>query len=87
MSRIFRNIPALALVVGALIGSAGASNAQNHRSYNNAYGPRAAYSGDYRSHRAMAPVPYQRGYYTNSFDKNQSCWQSPASLEYTGGCY
>jgi len=87
MSRIFKKIPALALVVGALIGSAGASDAQNYRHHNNAYGPRAAYSGDYRSHRAMSPVPYQRGYYTNSFDKNQSCWQSPASLEYTGGCY
>ena len=87
MSRILKNIAALALMVGALIGSAGTSDAQYYRNHNNPNGPGPAYYGAYRSHRAMAPMPSQRGYYTNSFDKNQSCWQSPASLEYTGGCY
>ena len=38
MSRIFKNIAALALMVGALIASAGTSDAQNYRYYNNAYG-------------------------------------------------
>jgi len=92
MSMIFKNIAALALVVGALIGSVGTSDAQNYRHYNNTYGWGPAYNGAYRSHRAMVPMPsqhgyYTSGYYTNSFDKSQSCWQSPASLEYTGGCY
>ena len=77
MSMIFKNIAALALMVGALVGSVGTSDAQNYRHYNNAYGSGPAYNGAYRSHRAMAPMPSQRGYYTNSFDKNQSCWQSP----------
>jgi hypothetical protein len=88
MSSVLKNIAALvAVTVGALIGSVGTSDAQNYRYYNNAYGSGPAYNGAYRSHRAMAPMPSQRAYYTNSFDKNQSCWQSPASLEYTGGCY
>jgi len=87
MSRIFKDIPALALMVGALIGSVGTSDAQNYRYHNNAYGSGPAYNGAYRSHRAMAPMPSQRGYYTNSFDKNQSCWLSPASPEFTGRCY
>ena len=90
MSRIFKNIAALALMVGALIGSVGTSDAQNYRHYNNAYGSGPAYNGAYRSHRAMAPMPSQRGYYTNpltySRDANR-CFQSPASLEYTGGCF
>ena len=81
MSMIFKNIAALALMVGALIGSVGTSDAQNYRHYNNAYGSGPAYNGAYRSHRAMAPMPSQRGYYTNS-DANR-CFQSPASLEYT----
>ena len=55
MSRIFKNIAALALMVGALIGSVGTSDAQNYRHYNNAYGSGPAYNGVYRSHRAMAP--------------------------------
>ena len=38
MSMIFKNIAALALMVGALIGSVGTSDAQNYRYYNNAYG-------------------------------------------------
>ena len=88
MSSVLKNIAALvAVTVGALIGSVGTSDAQNYRYHNNAYGSGPAYNGAYRSHRAMAPLPSQRAYYTNSFDKNQSCWQSPASLEYTGGCY
>jgi hypothetical protein len=84
MSRILKNIAALALMVGALIGSMGTSHAQNYRYYNNPPGP-ASY-GAYRSHRAMAPVPSRR-YYTNSFDSNQRCLLPPSSLEYTGGCY
>jgi hypothetical protein len=90
MSRILKNIAALALMVGALIGSAGTSDAQNYRYYNNSNGPGPAYNSAYRSHRAMAPMPSQRGYYTNSLtysNGDQRCWQSPASLEYTGGCY
>ena len=87
MRRIFKNIAALALMVAALIGSVGKSDAQNYRYYNNAYGSGPAYNGAYRSHRAMAPMPPQRGYYTNSFVGDQRCWQSPASLEYTGGCF
>jgi hypothetical protein len=96
MSGILKNIAALALMVGALIGSVGTSDAQNYRYHNNAYGSGPVYNGDYRSHRAMAPMPSQRAmepmpsqraYYTNSFDKNQSCFQSPASPEYTGGCF
>jgi len=86
MSRILKNIAALALMVGALIGSVGTSDAQYYRSYNNLYGPGPAYHGAYRGHRAMAPMPSQRGYYTNSFDSNQKCFQSPSSLEYRG-CY
>ena len=43
MSRILKNIAALALMVGALIGSVGTSDAQNYRSYNNPPGP--AYHG------------------------------------------
>ena len=86
MSRVFKNIAALALMVGALIGSVGTSDAK-YRHYKNVYGPGPTYNGAYRSHRVMAPMPSQRAYYTNSFDKNRSCWQSPASLEYTGGCY
>jgi len=38
MRRIFKNIAALALMIGALIGSVGTSDAQNYRYYNNAYG-------------------------------------------------
>ena len=97
MSSVLKNIAALvAVTVGALIGSVGTSDAQNYRYHNNAYGSGPVYNGDYRSHRAMAPMPSeramapmpsQRPYYTNSFDKNQSCFQSPASLEYTGGCF
>ena len=82
MRRIFKNIAALALMVGALIGSVGASDAQNYRYYNNAYGWGPAYNGVYRSHRAMAPTPSQRGYYTNSFNNSPKCWRSPASLDY-----
>jgi hypothetical protein len=84
MNRILKNIAVLALMVGALIGGVGTSVAQNYRYYNNPYGPGPAYHGAYRSHRAMAPMPSQRGYYTNSFDSNQRCFQSPASLEYRG---
>ena len=62
MSMIFKNIAALALMVGALIGSVGTSDAQNYRYYNNAYGPGPAYRGAYRSYRALAP------YYTNSLN-------------------
>jgi hypothetical protein len=90
MSRILKNIAALALMVGALIGSAGTSDAQYYRNHNNPNGPGPAYYGAYRSHRAMAPMPSQRGYYTNSLtysNGDQRCFQSPASLEYTGGCY
>ena len=47
MSMIFKNVAALALMVGALIGSAGTSDAQNYRHYNNAYGSGPAY---------MAPI-------------------------------
>jgi hypothetical protein len=88
MSRILKNIAALALMVGALIGSAGTSDAQYYRNHNNSYGPGPAYYGAYRSHRAMAPMPTHRGYYTNSLtysNGDQRCFQSPASLEYTGG--
>jgi hypothetical protein len=84
MNRILKNIAVLALMVGALIGGVVTSVAQNYRYYNNPYGPGPAYHGAYRSHRAMAPMPSQRGYYTNSFDSNQRCFQSPASLEYRG---
>ena len=90
MSMIFKNIAALALMVGALIGSVGTSDAQNYRHYNNAYGSGPAYNGAYRSHRAMAPMPSQRGYYTNSLNYSREvnrCWQSPGSPEYTGKCY
>jgi hypothetical protein len=80
MSRIQKNIAALALMVGALIGGVGTSDAQNYRYYNN---PGPAYHGAYRSHRAMAPMPSQRGYYSRDADR---CFQSPASLEYRG-CY
>jgi len=81
MTRLLKNIAALGLVVGALIGGVGTSDAQKYRYYKNPYGPGPAYHGAYRSHRAMAPMPPQRGYYTNS-DANR-CFQSPASLEYT----
>jgi hypothetical protein len=64
--RILKNIAVFALMVGALIGSVGTSDAQYYRSYNNPYGP--AYHGAYRSQRAMAPMPSQRGSYTNWFD-------------------
>ena len=90
MSMIFKNIAALALMVGALIVSVGTSDAQNYRHYNNAYGSGPAYNGAYRSHRAMAPTPSRRSYYTNPLtysNGDQRCFQSPASLEYTGGCY
>ena len=87
MSRIFKNIAALGLMVGALIGSVGTSDAQHYRHYNYAYVSGPAYNGAYRSHRAMAPMPPKRGYYTNSFVGDQRCLQSPASLEYTGGCF
>jgi len=87
MSRILKIIAALALMVGALTGSVGTSDAQHYRYYNNPNGRGPVYHGAYRSHRAMAPMPSQRGYYTNSFDSNQRCFQSPGSLEYTGGCY
>ena len=90
MTRLLKNIAALGLVVGALIGGVGTSAAQSYRYYNNSYGPGPAYNGAYHSYRAMAPKPSQRGYYTNSLtysgDANR-CFQSPASLEYTGGCY
>jgi hypothetical protein len=86
MSRIQKNIAALAVMVGALIAGVETSDAQYDRYYNNANGPGPAYRGAYRSHRAMAPMPSQRGYYTNSFNSNQRCFQSPASLEYRG-CY
>jgi len=82
MSRIFKNIAALALVVGALIASAGTSDAQNYSYNNNAYGWGTAYNGAYRSHRAMAPVPSQRRYYTDSFNHQPTCWVSPASINY-----
>ena len=82
MSRIFKNIAALALVVGALIASAGTSDAQNYRYNNNAYGWGPAYNGAYRSHRAMAPVPSQRSYYNDSFNNKPKCWVSPASINY-----
>ena len=90
MTRILKNIAALGLVVGALIGGVGTSDAQNYRYYNNPYGPGPAYHGAYRSHRAMAPMPSQRGYYTNPLTYSRDadrCFQSPASLEYTGGCF
>ena len=58
MSMIFKNIAALALMVGALIGSVGTSDAQNYRHYNNAYGSGPAYNGAYRSHRAMAAYAF-----------------------------
>jgi len=82
MSRIFKNIAALALMVGALIGSVGTSDAQNYRYYNNAYGSGPAYNGAYRSHRAMAPMPSQRGYSTNWFNNTPRCFQSPGSQNY-----
>jgi hypothetical protein len=84
MSRILKNILALALMVGALIEGIGTSDAQNYRYYNNAYGPGPAYHGAHRSYRATAP------YYTNSLNYSREvnrCWQSPGSLEYTGRCY
>jgi len=84
MTRVLKNIAALALMVGALIGSAGTSDAQNYRYYNNAYGRGPAYHGAHRSYRATAP------YYTNSLNNSREvnrCWQSPGSLEYTGRCY
>ena len=84
MTRILKNIAALGLVVGALIGGIGTSDAQNYRYYNNAYGPGPAYHGAHRSYRATAP------YYTNSLNYSREvnrCWQSPGSLEYTGRCY
>jgi len=66
MTRILKKIAALGLVVGTLIGGVGTSDAQKYRYYNNPYGQGPAYHGAYRSHRAMAPKPSQRGYYTNS---------------------
>ena len=87
MTRILKNIAALGLVVGALIGGVGTSDAQNYRYYNNPYGPGPAYQGAYRSHRAMAPWPSQRGYYTNSYFGDNRCFVPPSSLEYTGRCY
>ena len=89
MSRILKNIAALALMVGALIGSVGTSDAQNYPYYNNPYGPGPAYHGAYHSYRAMAPTP-QRSYYANSLNYSREvfrCWQSPGSPEYTGKCY
>ena len=82
MSRILKNIAALALMIGALIGSVGTSDAQYYRYYNNPYGPGPAYHGAYRSYRAMAPVPSQRGYHTNSFNNQPKCWGSPGSQNY-----
>ena len=82
MSRILKNIAALALMLGALIGSAGTSDAQYYRNHNNPNGPGPAYYGAYRSHRAMAPMPYQRGNYTDSFNNQPKCWVSPASMNY-----
>jgi hypothetical protein len=90
MNRILKNVAALALMVGALIGSVEISDAQYYGYYNNPHGPGPAYYGAYRSHRAMAPTPSRRGYYTNPLtysNGDQRCFQSPASLEYTGGCY
>ena len=86
MSRIIKNIAALALMVGALVGGVGISDAQN---YNNPHGPGPAYHGAYRSYRALTPTP-QRSYYTNSLNYSREvnrCWQSPGSPEYTGKCY
>jgi hypothetical protein len=83
MTRRFKNIAALALMVGALIGSVGTSDAQNYRYQNNAYGWGPAYNnGVYRSSRAMAPMPPQRGYSTDSFNNQPKCWVSPASINY-----
>src|SRR5262249_60232883 len=81
-SRFFKNIAALEWMVGALMGSVEISDAQNYRHYNNAYRSGPAYSGVYRSHRAMAPMPSQRGYYTDSFNNQPKCWISPASMNY-----
>ena len=87
MTRILKNIAALGLVVGALIGGVGTSDAQDYRYYNNPYRPGPAYQSAYRSNRAMAPKPSQRGYYTNSYSGDNRCLLPPSSLEYTGGCY
>jgi hypothetical protein len=90
MSRVLKNIAALALMVGALIGSAGTSDAQNYRYDNNPNGPGPAHNGAYHSYRAMAPIPSQRSYYTNPLNYSREvyrCWQSPGSPEYTGKCY
>lgn len=90
MNRILKNVAALALMVGALVGSVGISDAQYYGYYNNPHGPGPAYYGAYRSHRAMAPTPSRRGYYADPLpysNGDQRCFQSPASLEYTGGCY
>jgi hypothetical protein len=70
MSRIFKNTAALALMVGALIASAGTSDAQNYRYNNNAYGWGPAYNGA------------QRSYYNDSFNNQPKCWVSPASINY-----
>ena len=82
MSKIFKSIAASALMVGALIGSAGTSDAQNYRYYNNGYASGPVYNGAYRSHRAMAPAPYQRSYSPDSFNNQPKCWVSPASINY-----
>ena len=97
MSRILKNIAAFALMVGALIGSVGTGDAQYSGYYNNPYGPGPAYNGAYRSHRAMAAVPSPRGYYANAYTNSYTnsstysgdsrCYQSPGSLEYTGGVF
>ena len=97
MSRILKNIAAFALMVGALIGSVGTGDAQYYGYYNNPYGPGPAYNGAYRSHRAMAAVPSPGGYHTNAYTNSYTnsstysgdsrCFQSPGSLEYTGGCF
>jgi hypothetical protein len=49
MNRIQKNIAALAVMVGALIGGVETSDAQNYRYYNNPNGPDPAYRGAYRS--------------------------------------
>ena len=45
MNRLLKNVAALALIVGALIGSVGISDAQYYGYYNNPHGPGPAYYG------------------------------------------
>ena len=87
MSGFLKAIAAVALMVGALIGTVGTSDAQYNGYYNQPYGPARSYYDAY----AYAPrYGYRHGYnpWSRSTSLNHGqgpgCIQSPASIEYTG---